>query len=218
MAIAYITGTSAGGTASSCTTSGIDTTGANFIVLAIGYQQGSTPSISDNKSNTWNALTISSTAGAQACRIYYAINPTVGSGHTFSNGGTNNYSTVSVLAFSGVDTSAPFDQQNGANNNSATIQTGSVTPTQNNEVCIAAVAWNLNRTTEPPTINSSFTGVQGTTFSSGNHYGGAIAYLIQTTATATNPTWNFTNAWTNSARIATFKAAAVTSRRVFMIT
>lgn len=204
-AITLINHAAAGGTANTVTTGAIDTTGANLIVIGVTFDTTAARTISDNKGNTWTPLTntTSSSAGAQ---LYYAINPTVGSGHTFSNTGSSNFSSIFVEAFSGVATGG-FDQQNGSTNSATTIQPGSVTPGQDNEVVVTFLGFNSAGT--PVSINGGFT--QSDTainFSSGAHYGAGMAYLIQTTATAANPTWTRTNTQTNSTRIATFKASA----------
>ncbi len=66
----------------------IDTTGANLLIFGVSYLDGSAPTISDSKSNTWTALTATLPSTSGDIRIYYAKNPTVGAGHTFSATGT----------------------------------------------------------------------------------------------------------------------------------
>lgn len=208
-AFALVAHAAAGGTQNTVTTTGVDTTGANLLIVCVSFDTTSTQTISDSKSNTWTALTKTTSSSAGAV-CYYSKNPTVGASHTFSNTGASNFSSIFMEAFSGADTSSPFDQENGATNSSTTLQPGSVTPSQNNEVIVTFLGFNTAGT--PISIDGGFT--QSDTavdFSSGNHYGGAMAYLIQTSATAANPTWTRTNTQTNSARIATFKAAAATT-------
>ncbi|MFZ2522503.1 MAG: hypothetical protein WAX44_03280 [Minisyncoccia bacterium] len=207
---AFITSIAAGGTPSSVTTAGVNTTGANFIIITAAYNTGSTPTISDNKSNTWTPLTDSVVVGSVTTRLYYSQNPTVGSGHTFSNTASSNYSSVCVAAFSGVATSS-MDVQNGATNSSTTIQPGSVTPSVDKELLVTGLGWNVGRTTYPPTINSSFTVATSSNFLSGNHYGCSIGYYIQATSSAANPTWSLGSSQSNAARISTFKPATTTT-------
>lgn len=185
------------------TTSSINTSGADLLVAVVSdAADGST--LSDSKSNTWTKLT-PHTFGTN-CVIYYAKNATVGSGHTFTLGGTATTPTLSVSAWSGSDTSAPFDQQNGAVAAGATsLQTGSVTPTTGNQLIIAGLTGDANVTRA---IDSGFTildqvGHSGFGFSAAAH-----AYLIQGTAAAVNPTWSWTGSENTEAAIATFKAAA----------
>lgn len=189
--------------AGSSTTSAVDTTGANLIILALA---GQSFSVSDNKSNTWTALTSRSNgAGNTTGRLYYCENPTVGSGHTFSTGQT--YNAVGMVAFSGADTS-PFDQQNTNTNGTGTpLTTGSVTPGVNGELLIAGLA--LGGTTLTPAIDSSYTLQGSVNATPGVTYGVGVAYLVQTTAAASNPSWSWAGGSTNCvAEIATFKVAA----------
>lgn len=181
------------------TTTGVDTTGANLIVLFAAYEAGST--VSDSKSNTWTALTPKGSGGV--AQLFYCFNPTVGSGHTFSTTPIT-YGGIFMAAFSGA-TSSPFDVENGVAPGSGTsIQTGSVTPSLNNELIITGI--NLGGSAASPTINSGFTQTDSINANSGVSYGGSLAYLIQTSASAVNPTWSWTNAATNPAVIATFKS------------
>lgn len=204
---AFVTSAAAGGTASAAVTAGVDTTGANLIILGVSFDTTNPRTISDSKSNVWTPLTATTTADAGA-QLYYSFAPTVGLLHTFSNTGSNNFSSIFMMAFSGAVTS-PFDQQNGASNATAlTLQPGSVTPTQDNELIISHLSFNGAGT--PISINASFTQpTAAVNFLSANHYGAAMGYLIQTSAAAVNPTWTRTNADNNAARIATFKTPTV---------
>jgi YD repeat-containing protein len=82
---ALIASAAALGSSNSVTTAAINTTGANFLVIALSYSTGATPTLSDNKGNTWTPLTTSAVTGTVTERLYYASNAVVGSGHTFSN-------------------------------------------------------------------------------------------------------------------------------------
>lgn len=194
---------------SGATTAAIDTTGANLIVIAISYDGAATGiTVSDNKSNTWTALTASPTGSPQA-RLYYCYNPTVGTGHTFSVAGTSGFDPIAVAAFSG-SASSPVDQQNGAFIGSGVnnaLAPGSVTPTVDNELCVTATGFNAAGT--PFSINDSYTILEQIDMVGSTTYGLALGYRIETTATATNPTWtrgvgNFSE---QAAVIATFKPA-----------
>lgn len=192
------------------TTGSIDTSGANLLVIALSwYHSGTEPTVSDSKSNTWSGLLKSNTAFT-ASKIYYCQGGTVGSGHTFTASGTGSYSSMCVLAFSGAAVT-PFDQQNGATATAdVTLATGSITPTENDEVVIAALS-HENNSSGAVSIDGGFTAYKQA-YSAGAGEGCGIAYLIQTTATAANPTWNITNSSHLSARIASFKAAAATAK------
>lgn len=187
------------------TTGAIDTTGASFLVLAVGWYVGGTaPSVSDSKSNTWVPLTQQSFGGVSSSRLYYSIAPTVGSGHTFTASGSSSYSSICVLAFSGSHAS-PYDQENGSGATSSTIQAGSLTPSEDNCLVVAGVcpsdgSGNIS-------INGGFTEYD-IIWVIGNNEGCGIGYLIQTTAAAANPTWTMDASSAVTATIATFKAAA----------
>jgi RHS repeat-associated protein len=202
---ALVASVAAGAGADSVTTAAIDTTGATFIIAAVSYNTGATPTISDSKGNTWTPLTASAVTGTVTQRLYYAANPVVGSGHTFSNTAASNFSSICVAAFSGVSTSSPFDRENGATSSLSTIQTGSVTPAVNQELVATGLGWNVARTTYPPTIDSSFTVSTSSNFASGNHYGCSIGFLSQATSSAVNPTWTLGSAQSDAARIAAFR-------------
>lgn len=171
MAIAFIDSTIAEG--SGATSGSIDTTGANLIVVCVGsnYSGPQVSAITDSKSNTWTALT---GRGAVAKgRIFYCLNPTVGSGHTFTNSADGD--RLFALAFSGVDS---YENDSGA---ADADQPGSLTPSLDGSLLVTMMrdfAGNLS-------INSGFTIAE---LDSGNDSG--AAYLIQLTAAAVNPTWS----------------------------
>jgi hypothetical protein len=187
------------------TTDAIDTTGADLIVLVISqYSVGASDTPSDSKGNTWAGLTVQ-TSGDARVRLFYASAPTAGSGHTFAYSVSNSYATITALAFSGAHAS-PFDQENGAGASAASIQPGSVTPTEDNELVVCGLCTGGNQGGDA-TINGGFTLAHRFAYD-GNSMGGAGAYLIQATATAANPTWSWPNSGAAAAAIATFKAAA----------
>lgn len=179
------------------TTGAIDSTGADLlVVLAVGGFL----TITDSKSNSWSALT-QGTQDFTDCRISYSRPTSVGSGHTFTTGGS--YMAVLVAAFSGSVVS-PFDQENGGVSNDGTSGSGgSVTPTENNELVIAGLGLGGNGSS--PSVDSGFTIAQSKNAVSGVNFGGALAYKIQTTAGAVNPGWTWTTASDAVMRTATFK-------------
>lgn len=188
------------------TTAGINTTGANLIVISASWFIGTTAevTISDSNGNTWTALTGSTGGGTWRNRLYYCSSPVVGSGHTFTATGASTASVIAVQAWSNMSTSSPFDQQNGGSNaSSSTVATGSITPSQANTVVILGYTTNNNRSFSSfsdGTYTSSDTqaGVGGTAT-------GGMGYKILTSASAQNITITFSGACTNAARIASFK-------------
>lgn len=176
------------------TTAGIDTTGATFLVVAVGYistgASSGTPVLSDSNSNTWvriaNGLVANASVDLQVC-----LNPTVGAGHTFTVSAAGAPSFC-VAAFSG--TATDFQCGRAVNNSTASgtsVQPGSVTPTRDNCALVAALAY---RDTTTVSVNSSFTITDQNPFASGIAIGCVLAYRVETTATAVNPTFSWTNA------------------------
>lgn len=201
MAYALLTSVAAVGGPNGGTSGAIDTTGATLLVQVGSYQ--GTITFSDSKGNTWVPLTEQNGTGGKS-RIAYVLNPRVGTGHTFTTAGTSVFSGVLAAAFSGADPTSPFDQENGATSGATnSLATGSITPSQDNELIIAGV-WDAGDG-GVFSINGGFTIAQQNPAAGSNNYGGALAYLIQTTAAAANPTWSDTNAQMRAATIASFK-------------
>jgi hypothetical protein len=207
MAIAYVTGVTANLGVNGGTTSSVDSTGGNLVVVAVAsYEPSAAPTVSDSKGNTYNALTEQIDTGSHRIQLFYAANATVGSGHTFTVSGSTSYSSISVNVFSGAKTTSPFDQQNGAGTGSSPLSTGSVTPTENDEVIVAGIG--LDSAASALSINGGFSTPAVAYFAGGSAYGVGSAYLIQTTAAAANPAWSWTGGDQQTAAIATFKVAS----------
>lgn len=216
MAYTHLGNIAAVGGANGNTTAAVDTTGANLIVLVVtDFAAGPGVTLSDSKGNTWTGLTAQTNSSNNGrVRIYYCFAPTVGSGHTFTVSGTGTFSAVGGAFFSGAVTS-PFDQQNGAQNSntgSTTLQPGSITPTEDNELVIVATNFNENGSVS---IDGGFTEATELAPAGATNFGTMLAYLPQTTATAVNPTLTYTyvTGFYSAAAIASFKdtpaAAAV---------
>lgn len=200
--ITLISNTQAGSSnGTDVTTSAIDTTGAKFLVISASYSTAA-PTITDSKSNTWTALTAQTTVGSGINRLYYVANPTVGTNHTFTN--TGNVPSISVMAFSNVILSSPFDVEGGGVGNTVTSKaTGSITPSLNNELVITGLQIDGSLTTDY-VVDSGFTANTYVGGAGGIHVGCGMAYKIQTTAAAVNPTWSGTSA-NFAVTIASFK-------------
>ncbi len=210
--LTHVSAQSTGGSGNGFTTGAIDTTGADLIVLVTSWVDPFTPGTpTDSKGNSYTGLTTRTNTNDNAVRIWYKQAPIVGSGHTFTANGNGTYQTLCAMAFSG-SVSTPFDVENGGPSSGTvtSLATGSITPTQDNELVIAAVSYD---DTTSLSIGGSFTIADQGAFVLNNAVGGALAYLIQTTAAAANPTWSWTNSQKASAAIASFKAAAVGGSR-----
>jgi hypothetical protein len=184
----------------------INSTGANVLVAVLSCDYGSAGYVGspDFAGNTWTALTAKTQVGGSQVQLWYSIPTSVGAGHVIRfTSSTSFYGAGYVLAFSG-GAASPFEAEGaGATNSGATIQPGSLTPALNNELVVTA----LSNYAGTPTI-SGMTGSYGLASSGGNHYGVGIAYLIQTTAAASNPTWDGGGSSDNSAVIACFKSTS----------
>jgi len=204
MAYSLIAHTASGTNSSGTTSSGVDTTGADLIVVAAAYYNGSAaPTLTDSRGNTWTGLTEVAAAGGSylgSLRFFYCQAPSVGAGHTFTLSGASSYAALAVAAFSG-SAASPADQQGGSG---GTATPGSITPSEANELVLTAV------TDSSPggiatAVSGGFAVLDTLANSSGNHFGVGLAYLVQTSAAAANPTWSAGNVFPASA-IASFKA------------
>lgn len=212
-AIALVNSVSAGSAGGGVTTGSIDNTGANFLACAVGGSAGSSATVSDSSSNTWTPLTRLDISSSSV-QLFYVANATVSNAQTFTTTGLS-FDSIICKSFSGVKTASPADQSNsnelGAGDVSVT--TGSVTPTEDNELILTGIGFDSDVANLG--INSSFTGVTYVAFVGGQHYPVGMAYKIQTTAGADNPTWSWTNSTFAGAVITTFKAAASAAASFF---
>lgn len=192
------------------TTGAIDTTGADLIVLFIGTSSA-TYTVSDNKGNTYIPCTQAVDAFSDRWgQFFYIRGPIVGSGHTFICAGTAIFPILAAIAYSGSATS-PFDVENNANGGFGTsTQTGSVSPSVDNELVIAGLEWDGDL--DALSIDSGFTKQQTINDNTFGHNAGSIADLIQTAKGAVNPTWTWGagNSARNVANIVTFRSTAAT--------
>jgi len=188
----------------SVTTDAIDTSGADFIAIVLTTFSGSAGTLSDSKGNTWTPRTYYGSAGDARVRIYYCASAVVGSGHTFSFTETAKFPALSVIALSGVH-ATPYDVENGnaTSVGGTTRQPGSVTPSEDNEILITGYS---GYSSALSSINSGFTLLDSGTYNTHAMTTG-LAYKIQTTAGAENPTWTSVGSNSCAAAIATFKSA-----------
>jgi PA14 domain len=186
-------------------TTGIDTRAANLIVINVWHdpRAGSTPVLTDSKSNAWTPLT-SRFSGTGTTQLFYCAGPTTDVSHIFTATGTSGTNpAIAVLSFSGGAVS-PFLAETGNNNGPVTsLQPGSLTPAQDD--CLVVTGIDIHNGNSL-TIDSGFTAVvQGV--SPGNYQGGGIAYLLERSAAAVNPTWTWATGEFAAAVMAVFGAA-----------
>lgn len=189
---ALIAHTAAGGTPDDVTSSAINTTGANLLVVACAHYFVNQPTITDSKGNTYTALSDYGSTGDQGIRLFYSFGGTVGSGHTFTASGTTIYPAVAVLAFSNI-ASSPFDAESGAFSAPPNVAPGSITPSQANTVIVTGLGINGLGSGSDITVNSGFTITDTVPLNAANSFGVSAAYKILTAATATNPLWGNSN-------------------------
>lgn len=192
------------------TTGAADTSTSTIIILSAAYQKAGAITISDNKSNTWNPLTVHGDGTNMDTKLFYCSPCTVGSGHTFTIGGGGLNQSLVMAAFSGTAASSPFDKENGFGTGSSvsSIQPGSSgTPTVPSSLVVTGLGDNW---TASVTINSSFStsAALQTPFVGGTNYGSAIGW--KESSTAENPTWTATSGSgiATAANIAVFKPSA----------
>ena len=187
------------------TTSGIDTTGADLIIIVAGwYPQGGTVKVKDSASNTWSSKTSYFDGLFRQIQISYVFSPTTGVAQTFGSGGTGDtctqcYAAITVEAWSG-STSNGNEGDKSANTGSGTsLQPGSISPAAN-DLFITGIA----------AANSATGFTNGGVFTVSNQHaftgnGVAIGMAHGTSSSAQNPTWSWTNADEAIAAMTAFK-------------
>jgi hypothetical protein len=193
----------------------VNSTGADLIVVVTEVSQTAPTAgqLTENKSNSGAQVKKTDYgvgAGQPVVTIFFYWNPTsVGASHTFTlNMGPGAFfPAMCVASFSGSKTSAsPFDAENGATGTGTSRQPGSVTPAEDGELLVTGLAWGSMGLTAA--INGSFSIADQLDGNGTSRLGIALAYKIQASAGAENPTWSWSGSNTISADIATFKAAA----------
>lgn len=192
------------------TSAAIDTTGATLLIgTKTEHASGATGTFSDNKGNTWNALTAQdSGAGGNRVQILWCAPTSVGSGHTVKNTGTV-YGTVCLASFSGSDV---YDNaENGAQSGSTgALSTGSVTGSGAGTMYFTVFGFDVpsggvsvtNAFSTPTTVEPS-----------APERGGSVSYKLSDIAAST--VWTTVNLVGAATRIAAFKAA--TSRKFLLV-
>ncbi len=175
-------------------------------MIEVGKFGSGAATVSDSKSNTWTALTTREVGSAAVVRLYYCVSPNVGAAHTFTISGTSIFPEIAARAFSGVNVGSAFGAESagGGGDGLTTLQPGSLTPSEDNALVVTGVA---SYNESPASINGGYTAA--IVPKGGNCLAGGLAYLIQTSAGATNPTWTLTGSGNATATAAWFKAAAV---------
>ncbi len=176
------------------TTAAFNSSRADLIIVAIGYAQvGAGPidatMVSDNKGNTYTALSNSTTPNHYATRMFYCQAPIVGPGHTvtFDNGATSSGASICVACFRGSSTS-PLDVQStfAADAGVSTLDVTPFTTTEDSELIVCAFIASANGTL---TINNGFTILDRIDAVDGVSVACTLAYRFQAVSGQVNPTW-----------------------------
>jgi hypothetical protein len=201
------------------TTSAIDTTGSDLIVITSGGWLVTAPT--DNKGNTYLLAYDENTASVRPYSyIWYCHNPVVGTGHTFTF--ANNAQVTTVAAWSGSTTGATVLDQKAAGfvlgtTSTTAFATGPITPSVGG--CLVIANWAIDDPAESSgfagfSVNNGFTLGPGEDEASGSYFGCVTAYLAQTTAASVSCTLTRATALTQTGQpwvIVSFIGATTTS-------
>jgi hypothetical protein len=164
------------------TGSDIDTSLADFVVMAFAADGGVTPTtaaISDSQGGrTWNQGTAYKTAN-QTMRLFWSVGAGVAN-HRFTVTLNNSFPGLCIASFSGIDQTTPFDVENGAATSGGSVATGNVTPSADNYLVFAAMG---SVASGGGAAQSVLTHLDEVDLVGGASYACISSYEIQTTAT-----------------------------------
>jgi len=172
--------------ANGATTSAIDTSTAKLIVIAIAYNNGVSPTISDSAGNTWTALTATSDGSTRSTRLYYVLGPTTSATHTFTLGGTSILGAITVTAWAATGATVSFDKEVGGHAFGTAITVGGasvgVTPANNDSLIVTG--FGFGAVASSAAASGGWTLATNQDGAGGTNFGVGQLYQIQTTATA----------------------------------
>jgi len=155
-------------TSSNTATFSSDVTSGNLILVAITQWNSTVSSVTDNKGNTYTAVTSAQHANTATdyTQLYYAKNVAAGATTvtvTFSSGVGN----IGIYEYSGLSTTSPLDQVTSNTGASTTPNGGTLTTTPDNELYFAVGA-DDNGNNSTPTAGGGYT-VENHQDDSANH-------------------------------------------------
>lgn len=209
-------GNSGGTSTSPQTTPGVTSTGSDLIVVGC---TDTGMAITDSKSNTpYTLVATANFNSGQAINIFECRNPIVGASHTVTaTWADGNPGALAAVFLSGSLTSGdPLDQQHAAMNNFIhVLAPGSITPSQAAEIIVTFIM-STGQNETVVLIDGGFTIIDAFANTNSAIQDVASAYLIQTSAAASNPTWTVAPAdqTTMAAAQASFKAGAAAATQV----
>lgn len=180
----------------------ISTVAASIELACVAADQsnGSGQTVSDNRGNTWARITrIPGSGGSFQTELWYAFVTSANASTTITYSG--NFARFAAASFSGTATSSVLDGAvtSATQSFSTSLQPGSITPSQANGMLATCFAADPSAATIA--INGGFTITDSAT---ANLMVG-LGYLVQTTATAANPTWSGYASTTAHAAMQAFK-------------
>ena len=192
VATAKLQSSLAGGSA---TTAAVDTTGANFLRIAICCFSNPTGlvAVSDSMGNVYTQKGGTMGVAASYILYFYCASPVVGAGHTFTVTSTGTiFATMLCAAFSGVIAAAPVEAAftNHVAAGGTTMQPGALTPGNNGAMLDFVVS--INGAGGTFSCDSGFSLVDSGAGAAGVAIGGANFNLVQGAAAAVNPTFTVT--------------------------
>jgi hypothetical protein len=195
-----------GSFAGTITTSPIDTTGANFLIVSVFTFGTASRTVSDSYGNLWQALATGS-GGDFFAQLFYSYAPTVGPGHTFTAAASGNDVSIAVAAFSGLNnTSSVYEAGSLVNSAYGDLsQAGDITPESAGDLIINGVGWFAIPEESVVSINEGFVALDTNIFDS--YSSTNIAYLITSNTDTVNPTWVMSGSANGNLTGAAFAAA-----------
>lgn len=187
---------------SGTTSPAIDSTSANLLLVPMYLCAASFTATSDSKSNPYTNLSRfdATSAGYSNYQTYCAEADivAVGGSHTATN--ALGYARVGLIAVAGAD-ATPYDNESGlgGTGTGTSFQPGSITPSVDGCLLVSTFVAVGGGTITPP---AGWTVIVNETNTA------ALAYLIQGTAAAVNPTWGTSSTVNASCTMTVWKPAA----------
>jgi hypothetical protein len=173
--------------ANTVTSSAIDTTGADLIVVALALYDSTTP-ITDSEGNTWTALGGIGIGFFGSLEYRYCLNPTTSDTHTFSCTPvpTGKKPSIAVSAWSGAN--AYSDDGFRASSTNTTMSTDPLTPGAIGWLLLSAVSV---ENTDTLAVASPFTALGQVGFDTSFNAGLSHAYAFAASTSPVDADWSW---------------------------
>lgn len=165
----------------------------NTIIVVLQCNNAQTPTVSDDQSGTYTIIqNTDDTGNSQRALLAYRLNVTDGPSVikvTFTGGG-NSYLTGAIFEFYNIASASATDGSNGGTGTGTTRAPGSMTTTTDGDLIITYIA---EDSVDPFGTNQAITNwIKPTNFTlaaADRWAGDAVAYYVQPSAGAINPSW-----------------------------